>query len=503
MYPETSLEKKFHDLLSRSTDAKFRVTFGYQQSLHVIQNHLQTFYGKRADWKQCLSSYFHSDTYKGFCHDASCCEEIPILSNDELYQMVQDDQDFQANINRFLQLNQKIKDAGEHPDSSDIYQAAEILGILPEQKTPGLYSWLILRDHFSEEEKEAAWQKIAGDLRLMALIVDLFSTLFMPGMQLTFPPVGTAMTQQKNRFFYRGENAFYASSRPGLFRLYEKRSAGQRTADQLLLNEACFFLDQFDAVKRWGVSNVNYLALAQHYGVKTPMMDLTTNLKTALFFACCKYKNGLWQPMVKKDFAKNARYGILYRSPTEITEMKRALSPDEANDNLITPIGYQPFMRCSAQYGYMLFVRNPSYDMLVDPLFDKFRILHDEDFCRWIFEEMECGNQVYPYRDIPNIERYMQGIRNSHSISRKTFDFLIFDQLHASPAQADMLLHQLQKDGYRITDRPVQRIPECELRKINRKYSFEAACNTLDISPLLRPMVILPSDTIVEIDEEE
>ena len=79
---------------------------------------------------------------------------------------------------------------------------------------------------------------------------------------------------------------------------------------------------------------MNYHALAQHYGIKTPLMDITSDLKTALFFACCKYEGHQWRPMEKRDFVytqdgareKDSRYGVLYRVPTEITDMQLALS---------------------------------------------------------------------------------------------------------------------------------------------------------------------------------
>lgn len=81
-------------------------------------------------------------------------------------------------------------------------------------------------------------------------------------------------------------------------------------------------MDKFDAVRHWSASSINYVALAQHYGIKTPMLDITSDLKTALFFACCKYENDQWRPMTRNDFANsNKKYGILYRSPTEITDM--------------------------------------------------------------------------------------------------------------------------------------------------------------------------------------
>ncbi len=63
--------------------------------------------------------------------------------------------------------------------------------------------------------------------------------------------------------------------------------------------------------------------------------------------------------------------------------MMWGISDDRAELDLITPIGYQPFMRCSAQHGYMLLTKNEKYDMLKDQPLDKFRFEHDEEFCRW------------------------------------------------------------------------------------------------------------------------
>ncbi len=282
----------------------------------------------------------------------------------------------------------------------------------------------------------------------------------------------------------------------------------QKLADLLILDEACFFLDQFDAVQKWSPSCVNYHALAQHYGIKTPLLDITSDLKTALFFACCKYENHQWRPMEKKDFvhkqdgtgAKDSRYGVLYRASTEITDMKWALTDDKTGTNLIAPIGYQPFMRCSAQHGYMLCVRDESYDLLEDPLFDKFRIEHDEDFCRWIFEEMDRGFKVYPHDDIPKIEEYMEAIRNTHVISRTTFENLMKHGYY-SEQEAQAIKQQLQKEGYIILGGQVEYIHNNKLRKINKKYSVDVAYSKVDIPTAARPMIMLSPDTLVEQDE--
>ena len=509
MRQETSQEKAFHNLLDADVGKIAHVSFGYQEILQIVQSHLQKFYGQRVDWAYCIGAYFNSKVYQAACHSAKNFEDIPIIATRQLYTMIQEDETYHTNIKDFLRLNQKIKNADVCTNVDDVFRAAEMLGILPNQKTHGLFNWLILREGLSEQEIQDIRNKILENISLFALIIDLFSTLFVPGIQLTFPHIGTAMTQQRSKYFYRGENSFYGSSKPGIFRTARQSSPMQKLADFLILNEACLFLDQFDAVRKWTPSSVNYWALAQHYGVKTPLMDITSDLKTALFFACCKYENHKWRPMEKKDFihkqdglkVKDSRYGVLYRAPTELADIKWTITEDKTGTNLITPIGYQPFMRCSAQHGYMLYVRDESYDLLEDPLFDKFRIEHDEDFCRWIFEEMDCGSKVYPLDDIPKIEEYMEAIRNTHVISRTAFENYC-KKMHYSKYEVQAIKHKLQKEGYTVSAGQVKYIRNYNLRKINKKYSVEVAYSKLDIPPSSRPMVILPSNTLVEQDED-
>ena len=54
MRQETFQEKSYHDMLPSDLKSTAHVTFGYQDYLRIIQEHLQTFYGHRADWSQCV-----------------------------------------------------------------------------------------------------------------------------------------------------------------------------------------------------------------------------------------------------------------------------------------------------------------------------------------------------------------------------------------------------------------------------------------------------------------
>ena len=510
---ETLQEQAYHKLQSPDITDKTHVSFRYRDYVQSIQMILQTFYGARADWNQCIQQYYHSSEYQGQCHLPKSCEEIPLITTDDLRQMIAEDEQFHTRRDEFLALCKKIRKSIPHEDPQELLHAASLLGILPVQSSDSLYHWLILRDGMTAEEQRSIEAAIRSNPGQLASVISLFSSILIPGELLTFPLIGTAMTQPKSRYFYRGESAYYGSSRPSMYRFNNGIDRIKLMARWVTISEACYFLNQFDAVKHWPVCNVNYLALAQHYGVPTPMMDLTSDLKTALFFACCKYEHHRWRPLNQKDFAassgsKDPQYGILYRSPTEITSMKWALSEPDSAEEIIMPIGYQPFMRCSAQYGHMLLTKNHDYDMLQDPLFEKVRFKHDEGFCRWIFEEMEQGAKVYPVNDIPQIEKQMEKICSAHVISPETFAGLNL------PADRSYIVKQLlHQAGYEVVNHPEEYIRKKQLRKLNKQYSWKTACEKLHISldalqddsqndcrirPVSSPLQYLSSDLLVD-----
>ncbi|HHW94653.1 MAG TPA: hypothetical protein GX736_01835 [Mogibacterium sp.] len=247
MRKETFQEKLFHDMLPLGFRDNVHVTFGYQDNLRIIREHLQTFYGCRVDWIQCIDAYFNSNVYNHLCHNAKHCEDIPIITAEELHIMIQEDENYQSDIESFLQLNQMIKDAGTSVNAEDVFRAAEMLGISlgisSNQETLGLFRWLISHESLSDVEKQDIRGKIFDNIDLFVLIIDMFLTLLVPGMQLTFPIIGTAMTQGKSQFFYRGENTFYGSSKPGIYRLVSKVSPMKKLTNLFILNEACHFLD--------------------------------------------------------------------------------------------------------------------------------------------------------------------------------------------------------------------------------------------------------------------
>lgn len=100
---------------------------------------------------------------------------------------------------------------------------------------------------------------------------------------------------------------------------------------------------------------VNVEGLAQHYGLKTEVLDLTSNLDVALFFATCKYDKDTDTYDYYHDEVEHE--GVLYVfDPVRDNEPSPSLHFDKYMNGNITPIGLQAFPRPGAQFGYALHI---------------------------------------------------------------------------------------------------------------------------------------------------
>ena len=113
------------------------------------------------------------------------------------------------------------------------------------------------------------------------------------GMRMYYPH-GIVIEQSARRNFYRGENQIYPSSIPSLLRAirrYKTREEKElyRLVSDMRIAEFSYLLQQFRHVQDWKVSDVLYEPLAQHYGLQTSWLDITSDFNTAMFFATCRW----------------------------------------------------------------------------------------------------------------------------------------------------------------------------------------------------------------------
>lgn len=225
------------------------------------------------------------------------------------------------------------------------------------------------------------------------------------GWLLQYPePVGVVIQQPRRTYFYRGESELYPTTMSSLGRaLNDIKTEDRKQVEVLVADVKCYQfvqlihpMENVRAFEELGV-NVQYQAIAQHYGFKTFLVDITSDFEVALFFACCKFRNGRWYPLTESDTEswEEKKYGLIFR---------RAVFPYSMLDNddhPIFPIGYQPFIRCSNQTGFTLPLgEGEDLKTMQLPGLQILRFRHNPELSQWIYDKMEGGNKIYSKADV-------------------------------------------------------------------------------------------------------
>lgn len=484
------------DMLNEIKDSAV-VSLDYINDIERVNSHLKSIYGQRADFNNCLKNYFSSETYLSSNHIINKCDDISLISEEEIFEVIGGHYRCNELSKELLMVSEKINANSITNDGIKII--SDLLGVSPGKPDFSLFDWLIDRTDLSDCEIKEYENSIIDNKGVLSVILSIITKHYNSGFMCSFPIVGTALTQPRTKYFYRGENAFYGSSKPSIFRKTDNRLNDELSYEinKLRLNEGITFFQKLDCIRKWGISDINWIAIAQHYGLFTPMIDITSDIKTALFFACCKYSDGCWQPLSNKDFSSknsrpvveklggDSRYGILYVCPTEINDIRMALNKREI-DHVVIPVGYQPLMRCSSQYAYGFLSKNLKYDMLKDVYFDKYRFRLSEELCNWIFDEMDQGRKIYPKDDIPDISTQIDKIKHLTCFSDKCMK----DNGY-SDKKIETLIQQIGKYNYSIIKGDNVFINAKDLKRINKKYPVEKAMETVAVNPIINPKITI------------
>jgi len=248
------------------------------------------------------------------------------------------------------------------------------------------------------------------------------------GWLLQYPePVGMVIQQPRRSYFYRGESELYPTTMSSLGRALYNIKTEEGKQIELLVADLKFNqfvqlihpMENVRAFEELGVT-VQYQAIAQHYGFKTFQMDITSDFEVALFFACCKYRNGQWYPLkeVDTESKKEKKYGLIFR---------RAVFPNsmmDDDDHPIFPIGYQPFIRCSNQTGFTLPMgEGKDLKTMHLPGLEILRFRHNPELSQWIYDKMEGGNKIYSKADVlATIEDKLDAFVKSKVIDETALD---------------------------------------------------------------------------------
>jgi hypothetical protein len=230
---------------------------------------------------------------------------------------------------------------------------------------------------------------------------------------------------------YRGENNIYDTCIPSIYR--------NNPSDAQILIEKLKVLDFISITKTFpqvlfaeeNGLDVRYEALAQHYGLKTDIIDVTSDICVAAFFATHEYDIG-----TNRYLPKTSGYGVLrFRHGL-------FLFPDEN----IELIGAQPFLRPTLQHAFGLRMRK---DDDLNTCSGKI-VFKQNIFWNQKIEDVFRQNDVnlFPREIIANVA---DSIRLSNSVTQLSIDEYCASNGMCANEIADIVLDA----GYSVRNTPI------------------------------------------------
>lgn len=345
------------------------------------------------------------------------------------------------------------------------------------------------------------------------------------GLRVQYPH-GTIVQQSMRRNYYRGEREIYPESIPSLLRSLKKYNNKKdrelyRFVADMRIKEFEILLNRFEHVKKWKDSDVLYEILAQHYGLETCWLDITSDFNVALFFANCRYDNNIksWLPLTNKETntgKEEKKYGIIYHIPSSIMTLRWNQSLDYFSNvlednkehysilkhpiyrgllqNLVYPVGFQPFMRCHMQNAYGIYMRNDKQPLNKDTDFEVLIFEHDENFAHWIYEKMDKGKLIYPHEGLKEAQFIIDDIANTTQFSEVAYYYAL-QRNHYYRLEDDMQCRKdlskfiLNNQPVEIKDRSSWRLSSGRCKKINKKYEYFNLQDWYNIQILTRKVI--------------
>ena len=265
-----------------------------------------------------------------------------------------------------------------------------------------------------------------------------------------------------NKFLYRGQSQFYPRCVPNMFRNATKVANHQYVDDVIQINEMEVLLRQHPLVQLFEQGfyllheffrfRIDYAGISQHYYNHTPLLDLTSDMEVAKFFAVT------WFNMKEDRYEKYTgdELGVLYYYD---------LAPDAftyrpGRDYFVETIGKQPFMRSGNQSGFLIRLDDTKdFNKLPEVRYVFFR--HDPVITNRIFAESEDGNKYMPQELLRT--HWYKRMSDAEAQKEISVEALKLNFENNRGTSHNSIIKELQSKGFHISSKNKQRFSEEEL----------------------------------------
>lgn len=234
---------------------------------------------------------------------------------------------------------------------------------------------------------------------------------------------------------FRGQNEFYDKCTASFYRNNPNRI--DEFIQSLKIEEFRVLAEKHPAIKEEIEHGLffDHIALAQHYEIKTKLLDLTNSLPVAAFFAVTKKENNKYYPLGKSD-----KPGVLYF----VLPLSDMFFSTEKNGIEIYPVGWQIFRRPGEQRAFGIKLENNQNFNELPGIF-AFKFWQDESISKKIFNALHGGELLFP----PDIfSDKAQKIQEINTYSQASFNKVYpdFDAYFSK----EFILEELDKRGIKI-----------------------------------------------------
>lgn len=321
-------------------------------------------------------------------------------------------------------------------------------------------------DHYSLEDEAFALDKsILRSLLPSYEQEGYFEAIQMPDGDTRLYPMGLAFN-----VYYRGQSKYYEKSYPSLYRkgVTDSEVFVERMRYEEL--KRCIADYPITVYFKNGISikapdgteipislSVDALALAQHYGIKTELMDITTDKFVAAFFASTICKDNIYYPITTPQDKK----GVFYR----YWEIK-------PENEKLSAVGLQPFSRPGEQCGLVLkMTKGEDFNDIVG---SKDFFTHDPSVSEFLFNYTNRSKKLFPESQLTE---HAEKIVKANKLSVWAFNEA---KKEFYPDTPEELLHQyLREQNIELDDEVTFAFSEEEIKQCQTDWENGNKENTL------------------------